>query len=184
MVLASYEKKDANFILELNQEIKKVREKDYSDLVFLCIGTDRVTGDCFGPLVGYRLNRLLKNLYRRKDILVVGDLEEPVSTSNIKEKMQYLYKICPNPYIIAIDAAVSRKEKVGNLVIAKEGIKIGKGLDKNLQEVGNISIKAVVSKDYHIPKMNFMGLQNVPLSLVMDLAETTANGIYEIMKYS
>ena len=31
----------------------------WTDLVFLCIGTDRVTGDCLGPYVGHRLSFLL-----------------------------------------------------------------------------------------------------------------------------
>ena len=27
----------------------------WSELIFLCIGSDRVTGDCLGPYVGYQL---------------------------------------------------------------------------------------------------------------------------------
>lgn len=45
-----------------SREIARVLEKciqrhkkDWSEIVFLCIGSDRVTGDCLGPYVGYRL---------------------------------------------------------------------------------------------------------------------------------
>ena len=44
-----------------SREIARVLEKciqrhkkDWSEIVFLCIGSDRVTGDCLGPYVGYR----------------------------------------------------------------------------------------------------------------------------------
>ena len=36
----------------------------WTDLVFLCIGTDRVTGDCLGPYVGkYVIIRICQQLY-------------------------------------------------------------------------------------------------------------------------
>ncbi len=38
----------------LSEELTKVI-KDNRDIVILCIGTDRSTGDSLGPLVGYKL---------------------------------------------------------------------------------------------------------------------------------
>lgn len=174
---------DANFWMPLTQKLEEYRKKDYSDLVFLCIGTDRITGDCYGPLVGYRLQKLLKQIHWHNRI-VIGDLESPVNASNMGDKIEYLYKVSPNPYIIAIDAAVSKEKDIGKLVISNDGVKVGKGLQKNLPMVGDASIKAVVAKEYRFPKATFSALQNVSLNLVMNLAEKTADGIYEILKYS
>lgn len=42
-------------------------------LVFLCIGTDRSTGDSLGPLIGYKLKQ-----ERRRGTLVFGTLDRPV----------------------------------------------------------------------------------------------------------
>jgi len=46
-----YNKFVCEFYNELNKNIK------ISNLVFLCIGTDRITGDCFGPIVGAKLKK-------------------------------------------------------------------------------------------------------------------------------
>ena len=35
----------------------KTNGKSWSEIVFLCIGSDRVTGDCLGPYIGYRLSQ-------------------------------------------------------------------------------------------------------------------------------
>ena len=51
-------------------------------VVFLCIGTDRATGDALGPLVGsYLLKNGLENVY--------GTVDEPVHA----EKFEILYWI-------------------------------------------------------------------------------------------
>ena len=49
-------------------------------IIFLCIGTDRATGDSLGPLIGYKL----KNL-SQKNIYIYGSLEYPVHSINLAE---------------------------------------------------------------------------------------------------
>ncbi|WDC85687.1 DUF1256 domain-containing protein [Caloramator sp. mosi_1] len=56
-------------------------------LVILCIGTDRSTGDCLGPLVGYKLNRLTLN----KNIDIFGTLNTPVHAKNLDEHIDFIY---------------------------------------------------------------------------------------------
>lgn len=48
-------------------------------LVILCIGSDRVIGDCLGPLVGHKLSSLLKS----SDISIYGTLNNPVHAKNL-----------------------------------------------------------------------------------------------------
>ena len=43
----------------------------YKDIIILCIGTDRSTGDCLGPLVGHKLK-----LIQYKNVYVYGTLED------------------------------------------------------------------------------------------------------------
>jgi hypothetical protein len=58
---------------------------DICDVVILCIGTDRATGDCLGPLVGNHLKTNLPN------ICVFGTLEHPVHALNLEETLETIY---------------------------------------------------------------------------------------------
>ena len=86
--------------------------------------------------------------------------------------------------IIVIDAALSKKENIGEIYISKKATMLGKGLHKNQVQIGDISIKAVVGKDYKIPKYNFQILQNVSLNFVMQLADNLVEEIMEYIQYN
>jgi len=46
------------FAVNLNQLIAEaMAEKQKAGVIFLCIGTDRSTGDSLGPLVGHKLRK-------------------------------------------------------------------------------------------------------------------------------
>ena len=47
------EKFAGRFLHLLSEEMKLKKKKN---VLFLCIGTDRSTGDSLGPLIGYKLN--------------------------------------------------------------------------------------------------------------------------------
>ena len=45
-----------NFVCDFSNNLRqKIQDIEISKLIFLCIGTNRVIGDCFGPLVGSKL---------------------------------------------------------------------------------------------------------------------------------
>ncbi len=49
----------ANCSLEICRLLKACileQTQNWSEIVFLCIGTDRVTGDCLGPYIGAQLS--------------------------------------------------------------------------------------------------------------------------------
>jgi len=172
-----------NFTKEFNKFIYEYKNNDYSDIIFLCIGTDRITGDAYGPLVGNKLTRLFENINNEK-ITVIGTLKKPLNAINIKEVLKDIKSKTEKPYIIAIDSAFSKKENIGKIILSNSGMYIGKGLNKKSDKIGNISIKGVVAKDYKIPKVNFAILQNTSLGLIMDLADYTADNIFEVIKYA
>lgn len=156
-------------------------DSPFSDYIFLCVGSDKITGDAFGPLVGDRLQQLLKNYYN--NIKVFGTLENPISGTNLDKEVEKIYNTYKHPCIIAIDAALSTKEDIGKIVVTNSKMKFGKGTNKKMLEVGDISIKGIVAKDYKIPRYNFSQLQNTSLSIVMKLAGVTSDGIYNVIKY-
>lgn len=179
----TYSKKEI-FISELEDVLyKKRKNNNYTELVILCIGTDKITGDCFGPLVGSFLIKLFEN-YNIFNISIYGTLENNINYNNIDKVLGRIYKIHKKPCIVVVDAALSKKENIGKIYVSDEKTILGKSLNKNNLLVGDISIKAVVGKDYKISKYNFINLQNTSLNIVMNLANIVSEGIFEIIKYS
>lgn len=167
-----------NFVTDFNNKIYSL-ETRFSDYIFLCIGTDRITGDAFGPLVGKRLKELLKDNYN--NVFIKGCLDEPISFLNIDTEIENIYNTYKTPCVIAVDSALARQEDIGKIIVSNEKMELGKGLSKKYSAVGDISIKGVVAKNFKIPRQNLNVLQNTSLKLVMDLAEITANGIYKVI---
>ncbi|EKN69929.1 sporulation protein YyaC [Neobacillus bataviensis LMG 21833] len=139
-------------------------------IVFICIGTDRSTGDSLGPLVGTLLEE--KNL---QSFYVYGTLDEPIHAVNLAEKLKEIQMKHVNPYIIGIDACLGRIKNVGVIQVGSGPVKPGAGVNKDLPEVGDIHITGIVNVSGF---MEFFVLQNTRLNLVMKMAKTIAAGIY------
>ncbi|HAQ07244.1 MAG TPA: spore protease YyaC [Bacillus bacterium] len=140
-------------------------------IVFVCIGTDRSTGDSLGPLIG--------TLLEERDISpfhVYGTLDDPIHAVNMEEKLEQIKKKHFNPFIIGIDACLGRIKSVGSIQVGSGPVKPGAGVNKELPEVGNIHITGIVNVSGF---MEFFVLQNTRLNLVLKMAKTIANGIYE-----
>ena len=153
----------------------------FSDYIFLCVGSDKIIGDAFGPLVGQNLEKSLKNFYN--NIKVIGTLEEPVSGINLENKIQQIRTTYENPCIIAIDAALSSKENIGKIIVTDSKMKLKMATSNNMIEIGNISIKGIVARDYKVSRYNFKELSSTSLNSVMKLADITSDGIYNVIKY-
>lgn len=160
---------DSNF-KEYVDCLNKYVEKD-REIIFFCIGTDRVIGDCVGPITG----SLLKNKYGNKNIY--GDLEENLTYENIEDKLNEVNLKYSNPYIIAIDAALSSNEDIGKFYVDNKGINYRKSLNSKNLKIGDIGIKVVVGKDYNDSELNFKVLQNISLNNIVKISKKTFDGI-------
>ncbi len=138
--------------------------------VILCIGTDRATGDCLGPLVGEQLTDYDENFK------VFGTLESPVHALNLNQTIQTIYDMYQNPYVIAIDAAVGDYSHIGYVTVSNCPIAPGKGVNKKLPAIGDISITGIVN----VAGQNANLLHTTRLYTVMQLA----NCIASALKYS
>ncbi|MGN0480982.1 MAG: spore protease YyaC [Lachnospiraceae bacterium] len=137
--------------------------------VILCIGSDRSTGDCLGPLVGYKLSQ---NIY--DNVVIVGTLKEPVHAINLVETLNHINETYENPYIIAIDASLGKKDHVGYITLGSGPLQPGLGVNKKLPSVGDIHITGIVN----IPGVaGNVILQTTRMSVIMTLADM----IYESM---
>ena len=124
----------------LHRMIEEVRAEECRDgVVFLCIGTDRSTGDSLGPLIGYKLK---EQKIRRVEI--VGTLERPVHAMNLEQSVAMIERCYPNHVIVAVDASVGSAEHVGCVTLGRGALRPGLGVCKDLQEVGDIFITGIV----------------------------------------
>lgn len=133
-------------------------------IVFLCIGSDRATGDCLGPIIGYKLSKFIK----RYDYYVYGTLEEPVHAKNLKDTIDMIYQTHDDAFIVAIDASLGSSNHIGYITLGEGSLKPGAGVDKNLPEVGDVFITGIVNFSGVLDNML---LQTTRLNVVMSMAD-------------
>lgn len=142
----------------------------HRDLVIVCVGTDRSTGDALGPLVGTHLCKI-----KNDKLHVYGTLSEPVHALNLNDTLTLIAKRHHDPFIIAIDACLGQLTSVGHIHVGDGPVKPGAGVNKELPPVGNMHITGIVNVGGF---MEYFVLQNTRLSLVVSLSEIIANAIY------
>lgn len=138
-------------------------------IIFICIGTDRSTGDSLGPLVGYKLKSTPRN-----NIFIYGSLENPVHATNLETIINRINNCFVNPYIIAIDACLGNVQNVGKIFIEEKPLTPGLAINKELPQIGDLSITGIVNISGNL---EFMVLQNTRLYTVMSIADSISKGI-------
>ncbi|AEI39557.1 spore protease YyaC [Paenibacillus mucilaginosus] len=151
---------------ELPEFLRMIRSEGVSaeNLQFLCIGTDRSTGDALGPLVG----TMLEEAGFRG---VIGTLARPFDASNMRER---LAEIPPGRKVIAIDACLGQPASLGWYQVSNRPIEPGKSVGKQLPHVGDYSIAAIVNVD---AGQKYAILQSTSLHRVMNMAREITAGI-------
>lgn len=154
---------------ELPDFLDRVRSQGIGahNLLFLCIGTDRSTGDALGPLVGTMLQEAGYPY-------VVGTLEFPFDASNMRERLQ---EIPPGLKIIAIDACLGQTMSLGWYQVSNRPIEPGKSVGKQLPHVGDYSIAAIVNVDQG---QKYAILQSTSLHRVMMMAREIVTAICSV----
>jgi putative sporulation protein YyaC len=140
------------------------------EIIIVCVGTDRSTGDSLGPLVGFNLSKI-----NTPSLKVYGTLAEPVHALNLNDTLTLIENQHDSPFIVAIDACLGQLSSVGSIQIGDGPVKPGAGVKKDLPPVGNIHITGVVNVGGF---MEYFVLQNTRLNLVISMAEIIANSIY------
>lgn len=139
------------------------------ELVVVCIGTDRSTGDSLGPLVGTNLSKMSLG------ISVYGTLDEPIHAMNLQASIEQINERHHNPLILAIDACLGQLSSVGSIQVNLGPVKPGAGVNKELPSVGDLNITGIVNVGGF---MEYFVLQNTRLSLVFAMADVIATAIH------
>ncbi|MDF2523398.1 MAG: putative sporulation protein YyaC [Clostridiales bacterium] len=158
---------------ELYAYFSKGIKNGYKNIVFVCIGTDRSTGDSLGPLVGYKIN-----FTQYSNVFIHGNLDEPVHAKNLEQVMRQINETYEKPFVVAIDACLGRMENVGYITVGEGSIKPGSGVNKDLVPVGDMHITGIVNFGGF---MDFLVLQNTRLSLVMKMADLISISIRHVL---
>jgi len=145
------------------------RDQKKQEVLFLCIGSDRSTGDSLGPLVGYKLEQAAG----RAGVLL-GTLARPVHAVNLEETMEQIRFCYPRHVVVAVDASIGRREHIGYITMGLGSLKPGLGVRKDLGAVGDIFITGIVGSG---GAWEPLLLQNTRLSVVMTLADSICAGI-------
>jgi len=144
--------------------------------VLLCIGTDRSTGDCLGPLIGYKLSNYLKEHH----VKLYGTLSSPVHAGNLDSTLNTIREKHPHAPVIAVDASLGTSSHIGYVTLGTGSIHPGLGVQKKLPEAGDICITGIVNFS---GKLNHLYLQTTRLSTVMQLADCISFGIISALVY-
>lgn len=131
--------------------------------IIVCIGTDKCIGDCLGPLVGSILTESFFPLP------VYGTLSSPIHALNIDERLDEIQNKHPNSSIIGVDACLGDENDIGDIRIRDYAIHPGKGVGKNLPEVGIASVIGIVDSS---DNSEVFFSRSIRLSLIMDMAKT------------
>ena len=110
------------------------------DPVFVCIGSDRITGDCLGPIVG-------EQLVKRYNVpfYVYGTLDYPVNGKNLSVALEFLKNVHRGSKIVAIDASLGSYEDIGMIKFGRGPIQAGGAIRKDNHTVGDYFITGVVN---------------------------------------
>ena len=151
-----------NFTTSLQNLLEK---KNYHsrDIILVCIGSDRATGDCLGPIVGHKLARFCNT--HKNSLHLFGTLEQPIHAKNLEATLQFIHSCYKNALIIAIDASLGVVEHVGYITLGE----------------GDIFITGIVNLSGFGSQML---LQTTHLNLVMQLADFISLGLFRCLMHS
>ena len=146
-----------------------------NELLIVCIGTDRSTGDALGPLVGSKLEKFNLN----KKIKVYGTLENPIHATNLKKNITKIKQHFDDPLILAIDAGLGNNKSVGNISVKPGPLQPGSGVNKKLPALGDFHITGLVNVGGY---MEYFVLQSTRLSVVIKMSEIITYALVNCFK--
>ncbi len=163
-----FDETEAAHHLALALRRRLINRPNSTEVIFVCIGTDRSTGDALGPLVGSYLSEMHRNT------LVYGTLIRPVHAVNLAETITLVEKTHVSPFIVAVDACLGQLSSVGQITLSDGALQPGAGVHKKLPQIGHVHITGIVNVGGF---MEYFVLQNTRLGIVVPMAKVIADAI-------
>jgi putative sporulation protein YyaC len=134
------------------------------EVTFLCIGTDRSTGDSLGPWIGTMLEERGFNR-------VIGTLQHPCDANKLPLIVPRLAELGT---IVAVDACLGRPENIGAYLVSHGPLIPAQSVGKGFAAVGTYSVAGIVNA---ISPKPYWTLQSTSLYHVMGMAKEITNAI-------
>lgn len=171
IISKSYEKN--RFICEIIAKNLEIITQNCENLVFIFVGTDANVGDSLGPLVGTLIDINDNKIYK------YGSLNTPITAKEVPYIANFIKKAHPDSFIIVVDAALGKKQDIGQIKVLKEGIRPGLGVNKNLPTIGDASIIGIIGEKNAFSE-SILALTR--LSCVYQMANVIKEGIEQFIQ--
>lgn len=122
---------------------------------FVCIGTNKIVSDSFGPRVGDKLKQVF---YSSPEISIYGTMQSPV---HLKNATYFLEELENKKQIILIDSAIGKREDIGNTYVNRGGMEIGKAFNQSIYFPANINIKTIIGAKGYMPNYSVNQIENL-----------------------
>jgi len=141
-----------------------------SRVVIVCIGTDLLSGDCIGPLIGQML------IENKVPCFVYGTLNSPVTALNVDRVNEFIKARHKGQLVVAIDSAVGGS--VGRVRVYRGALQPGSASNKVLLPIGDVAITITTTKSLPYEE----GFSLVPLGFLYLTAKKVADELAYIIK--
>ncbi|GAB6992435.1 spore protease YyaC [Paenibacillus pini] len=158
------QKVDAAGLTDFFKQIHTLHSMD--TITFLCIGTDRSSGDALGPLTG-------SELCGYGVPHVIGTLPLPCDSNNFVANVANIPK---HHIVIAVDACLGQPNSIGKYIVSHQPLIPAQSVGQALPAVGNYSVAAVVNANSPKP---YATLQVTSLFQVITMARQIAASVAE-----
>lgn len=151
--------------------IKKELDKEkYSEIIFLCIGTNNIVGDSVGPKTG----NILKKRLKAPNATVLGTTSNEINYLTINKFLEEKINCSTKPFLITVDSALSKPEFIGKIIINKKYLHLGESLQKGKFIFGNLNIKAIIGENFNNIERNKKVLTEVSMNFINKMALNVA----------
>ena len=112
-------------------------------LVFLCVGSNTVYADGFGPCIGSMLGKICNTME------IYGNIHQNIDASNMTDYVELIYTKHKNDFVLAVDASISKTRDPGTIVVTNQPLCPGSAISNGgLALMGNATIKGIMAPNY------------------------------------
>ena len=132
------------------------------EIVIVCFGTNAISGDALGPMVG----TLLTQKYN-VPTFVYGTDECTVNGKNMAQWLSFIKTVHKDAIFVAVDASLGRADKIGDIVIRPDGV-CPSGVTGKSERFGDVGILGIVAQNHKDALMQLMCVSPLEVSKMAD----------------
>ncbi len=136
--------------------------RDARQIVIVCFGTNAISGDSLGPMVG----TLLTQKYNIS-AFVYGTEDSNVNGKNMAQWLDFIKAVHNGALFVAVDASVGSKNKIGQIIVREDGV-CPSGVTGKSKRFGDIGILGIVAQSGGDALMQLMCVSPLDVSKMAD----------------